>query len=114
MPFSVPVRQLVVTGVLAAGVVAQLAVACPASAVSAAKIELKGGELRVEGQAAPNQFVIVASTTSLAGARADVDGLYKVQDTDFTAPDCQLTVRDGFTPTATVTIPGCTPTVVPI
>ena len=68
----------------------------------------------MEGQAAPNQFVIVGSTTSLAGGRADVDGSYRVQDTDFTAPDCQLTIRDGFTPTITLTIPGCTPSVVPV
>jgi hypothetical protein len=114
MPSSSPVRRLVFASVLAAGVVAQLAVAGPASAVTADRIELKGGELRVEGQAAPNQFVIVESTTSLAGGRADVDGSYKLQDTGFTAPDCQLTIRDGFTPTVTVTIPGCTPVVVPV
>lgn len=58
--------------------------------------------------------MIAESTTSSAGARADQNGQFKIQVTGFTAPDCKVTIRDGQTPTVTVTLSGCTPTVTPV
>lgn len=107
-------RTAAVAAVLCAGVAGQLLLAGAAGAVTGTKVELKAGQLRLEGTAAPGQFVFVESTTSTAGARAGIDGVYKVQATGFTAPDCRLTVRDGRTATATLTIPGCTSSVVPV
>jgi hypothetical protein len=86
----------------------------PAGAVSVAKAELKDGQLRVEGHSAPGVFAIVESTTSVASARADQNGLFKVQASGFSAPDCKITIRDGRTPTATVSLAGCTPSVVAV
>ena len=40
--------------------------------------------------------------------------MFKIRASDFTAPDCQITIRDGRTPTATVTLDGCTPSVTPV
>ena len=65
-------------------------------------------------RAAPGIFVTAESTTSSAGARADQNGLFKIQASNFTAPDCKVTVSDRQTPTATVTLSGCTPTVTPV
>jgi len=85
-----------------------------AGAVSVTRAALSNGELRVEGRSAPGVFAIVESTTSAAGARADQSGRLRVQASDFTAPDCKITIRDGRTPTTTVTLAGCTPTVTPV
>jgi hypothetical protein len=80
-----------------------------AAAVTVVQVELKGGQLRVQGNGAPNIFVIASSTTSSAGFRADPSGAFRIQASNFTAPDCKITVSDRRTPTATVTVPGCTP-----
>lgn len=92
----------------------QVLVASSANAVTTSKVEFKGGQLRVEGRAAPGVRVVVESTTSAASARADVTGAFKLQATGFTAPDCLVTVTDGQTPTATVRLPACQPSVVPV
>ena len=55
-----------------------------------------------------------APHTSSAGVRADINGQSNLQDTNFTAPDCQVTLTDGRTPTATITLAGCTPSAVPV
>jgi len=85
-----------------------------AGAVSATKAQLRGDQLRVEGHSRPGVFAIAESTTSAAGARADQNGLFRIQASGFTAPDCRITIRDGFTPTATVTLAGCTPSITPV
>lgn len=85
-----------------------------ASAVTSTKAQLSGGQLRLEGTSAPGIFVIAESTTSAAGARADINGRYKVQASGFTAPDCKVTIHDGSTPTATVALTGCTPSIIPV
>jgi hypothetical protein len=96
-------------------VVGQSLLAGPAGAVTATKVELKGGQLRVEGQGGVGgTVVVVESTTSVAGARVGVDGRFRVQAGNFTAPDCRLTVSNSGTPTATVTVPNCTPSVTPV
>ena len=92
----------------------QAILASSAGAVTASKDQLRGGEFRIEGQSTPGVFVIATSTTSIAGVRAAPNGLFKIRASDFTAPDCQITIRDGRTPTATVTLDGCTPSVTPV
>jgi hypothetical protein len=100
--------------VLAATIAGALALAVPASAVTSTKAELRNGQLRLEGHSAPNVFVIASSTTSVAGVRAGLNGVYKLQASGFTAPDCKVTISDGQTPTATVSLTGCTPSVIPV
>lgn len=107
-------RTALLATVVSVGVIGQAVLADTSGAVTATKAQLSSGQLRVEGQAAPGKFVIAESTTSSAGARADINGLFKIQATNFTAPDCKVTVRDGQTPTATVTLSGCTVSVVPV
>src|SRR4051794_35487637 len=100
--------------VCAVGALGSVAVSGTAGAVSATTAQLKGDQLRLEGRSAPGIFVIATSTTSAAGARAGIDGRYKIQASGFTAPDCTVTIRDGSTPTATVSLSGCTPSAVPV
>lgn len=114
MPSRFTLGSAALAAVLSIGALSQALLADAAGAVTATKSQLSGGQLRLEGQAAPGQFVIAESTTSSAGARADQNGQYKIQATGFTAPDCKVTVRDGQTPTATVTLSGCTPSVTPV
>jgi hypothetical protein len=109
------VRVVVLAAAVFCAVVGELGLAGAANAVTATKVELKNGQLRVEGQGGiAGVFVSVASTTSIAGARPDTKGVFKVQASGFTAPDCRLTISDGRTPTATVTIPGCSPSITPV
>jgi hypothetical protein len=106
-------RTAVLAGVLAA---TAFTVALPpgqVGAVTATRAELSGGQLRVEGRGAPGVLTIVESTTSAASARSGTEGRFKIQRSGFTAPDCKVTIRDGQTPTATVTLSGCTPSVSP-
>lgn len=114
MPSSLARHTLALTAIVSVGVLGQALLADAAAAVTATKSQLSGGQLRIEGQAAPGKFVIAESTTSSAGARADQNGQFKIQATGFTAPDCKVTIRDGQTPTATVTLSGCTPSVIPV
>jgi hypothetical protein len=59
--------------------------------------------------------MVASSTTSAAGARADQFGAFKILASGFTAPDCKVTVSDGSrTPTATITLAGCSPSVKPV
>jgi hypothetical protein len=96
--------------VLSSALIALLLVPAGASAVTVSRAQLSGGELRVEGSnAAPGIFITAASSTSVAGQRADISGNYKIQATGFRAPDCTITVSDGRTPTATAKLSGCTP-----
>jgi hypothetical protein len=97
------------TALTCAGIAGQAVIADTAAAVTVVQVELKGGQLRVQGNGAPNIFVIASSTTSSAGFRADPSGAFRIQASNFTAPDCKITVSDRRTPTATVTVPGCTP-----
>lgn len=107
-------RVGVLTAVVSLGVIGQGFLADTAGAVTATKSELKNGQLRLEGHNFPGVFVTASSTTSSAGVRAGANGTFKIQATNFTAPDCKVTVSDGRTPTATVTLGGCTPSVTPV
>jgi hypothetical protein len=109
-------RAAVISTVAVFAAVGQLAVVESASAVTVAKGELKGGQLKVEGNdAAPGIFVIASSATDSAGIRSDQQGHFVIQADGFSAPDCKVTVTDsGATPVATITLAGCTPSVVPV
>jgi hypothetical protein len=107
-------RAALLAALTCAGIAGQAVMAETAGAVTVDKIELRDGQLRVQGTGAPNIFIIASSTTSSAGFRADPSGAFKIQGSGFTAPDCRVTVSDRRTPTATVTLPGCTPSVEPV
>ncbi len=108
-------RTVAAAAVLSLGVLGQTYLAAPAGAVTATVGELKDGRLHVEGHSFPGRFVTASSTTSVAGARADQNGAFEIQADGFTAPDCELTISDSeSTPTATVTLTGCTPSVIPV
>jgi hypothetical protein len=109
-----PSRLAAVAAILSIGGIGQIVGTERAGAVAATRAELKSGQLRVEGRGAPGARVITTSTTSAASARADQSGLFKIQATGFTAPDCLITVDDGRTPTATVSLAGCTPSITPV
>ena len=96
--------------------ISQAALAGPAEALTATKAQLRNGQLRVEGRgAAPGGSVVTASsTTSAAGSRIEVNGDFRIEASDFSAPDCKVTVVDGQTPLATVSLTGCTPSITPV
>jgi hypothetical protein len=86
-----------------------------AQALTVARAELKGSQLRVQGaNAAPGIVVTASSTTSSAGARADQKGQFTIQASGFTAPDCKVVVTDRRTLTVTVSITNCTPSAAPV
>ncbi len=114
MTLKLGLRAAALAACVSFGLIGQAVLAAPAGAVTAVKAELKNGQLRIEGQSAPGVFVIANSTTSRAGIRADLNGQYNIQDSNFTAPDCAVTITDGRTPAATVTLAGCTPSVTPV
>ncbi len=107
-------RTAALAAIVSVGLIGQAVFADAAGAVTAVKSELKNGALRLEGHSSPGVWVIATSTTSIAGIRADSSGSYRIEASDFTAPDCKVTISDSLTPTATVTFPDCTPSVTPV
>ena len=75
---------------------------------------LKAGQLTVEGSGAATGFISASSTTSAAGARAGLDGRFKIRATGFTAPDCRVVLQDNKSARLTVSLSGCTPTIKPV
>jgi hypothetical protein len=82
--------------------------------LAVSKAALKGGQLTVEGSGAATGFIAARSTTSAAGARAGLDGRFKIQASGFTAPDCRVVLQDNKSARLTVTLSGCTPTIKPV
>lgn len=79
---SIRIRTAAALGALAAaGLVSQAFLAGSAGAVTATKVQLKNGQLSVEGSVAVRgtSFVGVESTVSAASTRAGADGRYKLQ-----------------------------------
>jgi hypothetical protein len=104
-----------VAALVSAGVLGQVLLAGPAEAVTVAQASLKDGHLVVEGSGSTGGlFVTAESTTSAAGARADVQGRFKIEAFGFTAPDCKVTVYDSPTVLTTVSLSDCTPSVIPV
>jgi hypothetical protein len=86
-----------------------LVVPASASAVTVSRAELSGGNLRVEGRAAANATVTVASPESTASRSSDGSGNFRVETSGFRSSTCQVTVSDGGrTATATARLSGCT------
>jgi hypothetical protein len=75
--------------------IAALVLVLPSSAfgaVSVTRAELKAGQLRVEGRGAlPNATVTVASD-SVASARSDGSGAFRVEASSFQSSTCRATV----------------------
>ena len=115
MLLKLGLRAAALATIVSCGLIGQAVLAGPAGAVTVVKSELKNGQLRLEGTSSPGVFVTAESTTSVADVRADPTGHYRIQGDNFTAPDCKITISDGGrTPTATITLAGCTSTVTPV
>jgi len=93
---------------------AALDTATAAGTLSVSKASLQSGRLTVEGSGAATGFIAASSTTSSAGARAGLDGRFKIQASGFTAPDCKVVLQDNKSNRLTVTLTGCTPTTKPV
>src|SRR6476620_10281152 len=111
MLLKLGLRTAALATIVSCGLIGQVVLAGPAGAVTVAKAELRDGQLRLEGESSPGVFVTAESTTSVADVRADPTGQYRIQGSDFTAPDCKITISDGRTPTFTLTLDGCVPSV---
>lgn len=104
-----------VASAVCCAVLLQALATAPAAAVTLTRGELRNGLLKVQGIGAPGIRIIATSTTSAASGRADQTGRFKIEARDFTAPDCRIVVSDGNrTPSATLTLAGCAPSVVPV
>jgi hypothetical protein len=104
-------RAAAVIGVV--GVVGQALFAgpaCAAGATTVTRVELKAGQLRIEGTTGGAGFVGVESTASSAGGYAGQNFAFKIQADGFAAPTCTVTVRGINAPDVSVGIPDCTPT----
>ena len=115
MLLKLGLRAAALATIVSCGLIGQAVLAGPAGAVTVAKAELRDGQLRLEGESSPGVFVTAESTTSVADVRADPTGRYRIEGSNFTAPDCRITISDGGrTPTATLTLDGCTTSVTPV
>jgi len=115
MLLKLGLRAAALATIVSCGLISQAVLADPAGAVTVAKAELQDGQLRLEGESSPGVFVTAESTTSVADVRADPTGRYRIEGSNFTAPDCRITISDGGrTPTATLTLDGCTTSVTPV
>jgi len=115
MLLKLGLRAAALATIVSCGLIGQAVLAGPAGAVTVAKAELRDGQLRLEGESSPGVFVTAESTTSVADVRADPTGRYRIEGSNFTAPDCRITISDGGrTPTVTLTLDGCTTTVTPV
>src|SRR3954462_2720839 len=75
------------------------------AALSVTRAELKGSQLRVEGQGtAANARITIDGT--LRG-RADSGGRFRVEFSPFSSPTCRVTVGDGVT-SVSARLSGCT------
>ena len=114
MLLKLGLRTVALATIVSCGLIGQAVLAGPAGAVTVARAELQNGQLRLEGESSPGVFVTAESTTSVADVRADPTGHYRIQGSNFTAPDCKITISDGGrTPTFTLSLDGCTSTVTP-
>jgi Putative Ig domain len=105
-------RRLLPTAIAVAA--AALIVPTAASALTVTKAELHNGQLRIEGSNAVRGTVVSAtSSTSVGSARADGNGNFKIEASNFSSPDCTVIVTDTSTQIATPTLSGCTPTAPP-
>lgn len=77
------------------------------AAVSILRAELKGSDLRLEGdRAVPAAPILV---DGIERGRADTDGRFRIEVRNFSSPTCRISVDDG-TGAVAVSLQGCTPT----
>jgi len=77
------------------------------AAVSVTRADVNGGNLRIEGSAAPNRTITV---DGVAMGSSDAAGRFRVERSGFTAPqDCTVDVNDGSAVAVTATLSGCAP-----
>jgi hypothetical protein len=116
MPLARILRALVISTAALTMLAGQAALdtASAAGTLSVSKASLQSGRLTVEGSGAATGFIAARSTTSAAGARAGLDGRFKIQASGFTAPDCKVVLQDNKSNLLTVTLSGCTPTTKPV
>lgn len=103
------VRALVVGLVLVSVPLAlALGLAAPGHAeVQVTRAELDGGDLRVEGEnAVPDAPITIDGTER---GQADGDGVFRIEASGFSSPNCRITVDDGTGPVE-VDLDDCTPT----
>ena len=81
--------------------------AAPAhAAVSVARAEVRGSDLRIEGTAAANRTITVDGT---AMATSDGAGRFRVERSGYSPPaDCTVDVNDGSATAVTARLSGCT------
>lgn len=112
-------RAGIAAAALCLGVAGLLASSATANAslftVTVTSATLNGGQLRVEGSGAePGSNIAAFSTTDVADVRVGTDGKFKIEASNFTAPDCFITVQDPDAPVVTVPLQGCTRSVKPV
>lgn len=88
-------------------VLAGLLVSEPAlAAVSVARAEMNGSELRIEGTALALRDITVDGVVM---GRSDTSGNFRIRQSPFTAPaDCTVTLNDGSAVTTDARLSGCT------
>ena len=75
-------------------------------AVTVSRAEVSGGNLRIEGTAAPNRTITV---DGVAMGTSDGAGRFRVERSGFTPPaDCTVDVNDGSATAANARLSGCT------
>ena len=80
----------------------------PAAALSVGKAELRGNELRLEGEDAASNADIRVDGVILGSANGG--GEFDIRVSPFSSPTCVIAVSDG-SDTQNVTLDGCTPDV---
>lgn len=74
-------------------------------AVTVARAEISGGQLRIEGRAAPNRTITV---DGVGIGTSGGDGWFRIERWGFSAPaDCTIDVSDGSATPASARIAGC-------
>jgi hypothetical protein len=83
------------------------------AAVSVDKLQYRNFSLRIEGDGAVSGSTVTAlSAGSQASGQADDRGQWRIQASNFLAPDCIVTISDGTAGVAR-TLSGCTPVTAP-
>ncbi|GAA5190315.1 hypothetical protein GCM10023322_45160 [Rugosimonospora acidiphila] len=104
---------------VALGLIGQALLAGPANAslfnVKVQSAVLKNGQLQVQGSGGePGTSISAESTVDVADVRVGNDGRFKIEASNFHAPDCLITVRDADSPLVTAKLQGCTPSTKPV
>src|ERR671932_2390494 len=91
----------------AAFLVAGVAIANAAAAITITRSELNSGQLRVEGNGALANARVTVNPGAVTGT-SDSNGAFKIQSSPYSSSDCRITVSDGVS-SASASLSGCTP-----